>query len=124
VLSLSEIQALLERAAGRRVLCVGDLMVDRYVYGEVDRISPEAPIPVMTRRSETAMLGAAGNVARNVAAFGARVDLVGLVGDDAEADALAGLIGAPRGRPHRRRAWTTHHGEDPLRRRRSAAPPP
>jgi D-beta-D-heptose 7-phosphate kinase/D-beta-D-heptose 1-phosphate adenosyltransferase len=94
VLSLSEIQALLERAAGRRVLCVGDLMVDRYVYGEVDRISPEAPIPVMTRRSETAMLGAAGNVARNVAAFGARVDLVGLVGDDAEADALAGLIEA------------------------------
>jgi len=93
LLSLSDIQALLERAAGARVLCVGDLMVDRYVYGEVDRISPEAPIPVMARRRETAMLGAAGNVARNVAALGAGVDLVGLVGDDPEADTLAGLVG-------------------------------
>jgi D-beta-D-heptose 7-phosphate kinase/D-beta-D-heptose 1-phosphate adenosyltransferase len=92
VLSLSEIQSLLERAAGRRVLCVGDLMIDRYVYGEVDRISPEAPIPVMTRRRETAMLGAAGNVARNAAALGVCVELVGLVGDDPEADALARLI--------------------------------
>ncbi len=94
MLSLSEIQSLLERVAGRRVLCVGDLMVDRYIYGEADRISPEAPIPVMTRRSETSMLGAAGNVARNVAALGAKVDLVGLVGDDPEADALGRLIEA------------------------------
>ncbi len=94
MLSLSEIQSLLERVAGRRVLCVGDLMVDRYVYGEADRISPEAPIPVMTRRSETSMLGAAGNVARNVAALGASVDLIGLVGDDPEADALGRLIEA------------------------------
>lgn len=97
MLSLSEIQALLERAAGRRVLCVGDLMVDRYVYGDVDRVSPEAPIPVMTRRRETAMLGAAGNVARNVAALGVGVSLVGLVGDDAEADALGRLIEAEPG---------------------------
>ena len=94
MLSLSEIQAVLERAAGRRVLCVGDLMIDRYVYGEVDRISPEAPIPVMRRQSDTSMLGAAGNVARNVAALGAEVDLVGLVGDDPEADALGRLIEA------------------------------
>jgi len=94
VLSLSEIQSLLERVAGRRLLCVGDLMVDRYVYGEADRISPEAPIPVMTRRSETSMLGASGNVARNVAALGAEVDLIGLVGDDPEADALGRLIEA------------------------------
>jgi len=94
VLSLSEIQFLFERVAGRRVLCVGDLMIDRYVYGEADRISPEAPIPVMTRQSEISMLGAAGNVARNVAALGAEVDLVGLVGDDPEADALGRLIEA------------------------------
>ena len=94
VLSLSEIQSLLERVATRQVACVGDLMVDRYVYGEADRISPEAPIPVMTRQRETAMLGAAGNVARNVAALGAGVDLVGLVGDDPDAHALARLIEA------------------------------
>ena len=91
-MNLSELQGLIERAAGARVLCVGDLMVDRYVYGEVERISPEAPIPVLRSARESAMLGAAGNVARNVAALGARVDLVGLVGDDSEADALARLI--------------------------------
>jgi D-beta-D-heptose 7-phosphate kinase/D-beta-D-heptose 1-phosphate adenosyltransferase len=94
VLSLSEIQSLLERAQSCHVACVGDLMVDRYIYGEADRISPEAPIPVMTRQRETAMLGAAGNVARNVAALGARVDLVGLVGDDQDAHALTRLIEA------------------------------
>ena len=92
MLNLSDLQGLIERAAGRRVLCVGDLMVDRYVYGEVERISPEAPIPVLRRTSESAMLGAAGNVARNAAALGVSVDLVGLVGDDGEADALARLI--------------------------------
>lgn len=93
-LSLSALQSLLERAATRRVVCIGDLMVDRYVYGEVDRISPEAPIPVMARRREVGMLGAAGNVARNAAALGAEVELIGLVGDDPDADALAGLIEA------------------------------
>jgi D-beta-D-heptose 7-phosphate kinase/D-beta-D-heptose 1-phosphate adenosyltransferase len=93
-LNLSQIQSLIERAAGRRVLCVGDLMVDRYIYGEVDRISPEAPIPVLRRARENAMLGAAGNVARNAAALGVGVDLVGLVGDDHDADALAHLIEA------------------------------
>lgn len=101
MLSLSELQSVLERAAGRRVLCLGDLMIDRYVYGEADRISPEAPIPVMMRQRETSMLGAAGNVARNLAALGVKVDLIGLVGDDAEADALAGLIEAePRMEGH------------------------
>ena len=58
--------------AGRTVLCVGDLMLDEFVYGEVSRISPEAPAPVIAvQRSET-NIGGAGNAARNIASLGAR----------------------------------------------------
>ena len=67
---------------GRTVLCVGDLMLDEFVYGEVSRISPEAPAPVIAvQRSET-NIGGAGNVARNIAALGARCIFVGLIGED------------------------------------------
>ncbi len=83
------LRSLLDRVAGVRVACVGDLMLDRYVYGEVSRISPEAPIPVLARAREHSMLGAVGNVARNVAALGALADLVGVVGDDAAAEEIA-----------------------------------
>ena len=66
----------------RTVLCVGDLMLDEFVYGEVSRISPEAPAPVIAvQRSET-NIGGAGNVARNIAALGARCIFVGLIGED------------------------------------------
>ena len=87
------IQALIDRAAGAAVVVVGDVMLDRYVYGEVSRISPEAPIPVLLRRQETAMLGAAGNVARNLAALGAQVRLAGRVGRDAAGDEVERLLG-------------------------------
>src|ERR1700687_1575809 len=64
------------------VLCIGDLMLDDFVYGEVSRISPEAPAPVIAvQRSET-NIGGAGNVACNIAALGARCIFVGLVGED------------------------------------------
>src|SRR5580700_2187719 len=64
------------------VLCVGDLMLDEFVYGEVSRISPEAPAPVIAvARTETS-IGGAGNVARNIASLGARCIFVGLIGDD------------------------------------------
>ena len=70
------------------VLCVGDLMLDEFVYGEVSRISPEAPAPVIAvQRSETD-IGGAGNVARNIAALGARCILVGLIGEDDAGNAL------------------------------------
>ena len=65
-----------------RVLVVGDIMLDRYVWGEVDRISPEAPVPVVEVQSESVMLGGAGNVVRNLLSLGARVDVAGVVGDD------------------------------------------
>jgi D-beta-D-heptose 7-phosphate kinase/D-beta-D-heptose 1-phosphate adenosyltransferase len=82
-MDLALLQQRLSAVARARVACVGDLMLDRYVYGEVARISPEAPIPVMRRTEEATMLGAAGNVARNAAALGARVALAGVLGDDA-----------------------------------------
>ncbi len=76
-----------------RVLCVGDLMLDRYVYGEVNRISPEAPIPVFKVVRESAMLGGAGNVARNMTALGATVCFVAVIGDDPAGRTLAAMVG-------------------------------
>src|ERR1700682_6547909 len=64
------------------VLCVGDLMLDEFVYGEVSRISPEAPAPVIAAQRIETNIGGAGNVARNIAALGARCIFVGLVGED------------------------------------------
>ena len=64
------------------MLCVGDLMLDDFVYGEVSRISPEAPAPVLAVKRNELIVGGAGNVARNIAALGARCIFVGVVGED------------------------------------------
>ena len=96
-MNLSALQPLLQAVTGARVACVGDLMVDRYVYGEVTRISPEAPIPVMRKTSAQTMLGGMGNVARNVAGLGGRAGVVGVVGDDAAAGEALTLVGADAG---------------------------
>ncbi len=96
-MDLSALQQLLASLSGARLVCVGDVMVDRFVYGDVTRVSPEAPIPVLARTRELVMLGAAGNVARNVAALGGDVALVGLVGGDAEGHEAMRLIGAESG---------------------------
>jgi D-beta-D-heptose 7-phosphate kinase/D-beta-D-heptose 1-phosphate adenosyltransferase len=78
--------------AGQTVLCVGDLMLDEFIYGEVSRISPEAPAPVIAvQRSET-NIGGAGNVARNIASLGARCIFVGLIGDDEAGTKLKALL--------------------------------
>src|SRR3981189_1726861 len=83
-----DFEALTHAMARQTVLCVGDLMLDEFVYGEVSRISPEAPAPVIAvQRSET-NIGGAGNVARNIAALGARCILAGLIGEDAAAAQL------------------------------------
>lgn len=76
-------RTLLEELPPVRVLCVGDLMLDRFYYGVVERISQEAPIPVLRIEREQPMPGAAGNVAANLHALGVAVDLVALIGDDA-----------------------------------------
>lgn len=74
--------SLVEPLSKAHVLCVGDVMLDRFVRGTVERISPEAPIPVLHITSETAMLGGAGNVVRNLIALGAKADFVAAIGDD------------------------------------------
>jgi D-beta-D-heptose 7-phosphate kinase/D-beta-D-heptose 1-phosphate adenosyltransferase len=96
-MDLSALQHLLGLAPGRRVACVGDLMVDRFVYGDVSRVSPEAPVPVLARTRELMMLGASGNVARNVAALGGEVSLVGVVGGDAQGNEAQRMVGEEAG---------------------------
>jgi D-beta-D-heptose 7-phosphate kinase / D-beta-D-heptose 1-phosphate adenosyltransferase len=82
----------LEQLAHRTVLCVGDLMLDDFVYGEVSRVSPEAPVPVIAVRREEKVIGGAGNVARNLAGLGARCLFVGVIGADEAADLVAKTI--------------------------------
>ena len=87
-----DFDALSRAIASRTVLCVGDLMLDEFVYGEVSRISPEAPAPVIAvQRSET-NIGGAGNVARNIASLGARCIFVGLIGEDEEGAKLKAAL--------------------------------
>ena len=74
------------------MLVIGDLILDRYVWGNTDRISPEAPVPIVRVERESIMLGGAGNVARNLASLGAQVDVLGLVGEDETAIDLETLF--------------------------------
>lgn len=79
---------LFQRFRGLRVLVVGDLMMDRYLWGHVSRISPEAPVPIVDVRTEENRLGGAANVALNLRALGATPVLLGVVGHDAEGTAF------------------------------------
>jgi rfaE bifunctional protein kinase chain/domain len=83
-LSLSKARRTIHKFRNRRVLVLGDLMLDRYIWGNVSRISPEAPVPVVEVRESTSALGGAGNVAHNLQALMAAPLLVGIVGDDEE----------------------------------------
>jgi len=85
--------AAVARLARANVLVVGDLMLDRYVYGRVERISPEAPVPIFTVAREIAMPGGAGNVVRNLTALDAAAAFISVVGDDQEGSDLTALIG-------------------------------
>ena len=87
-LTRDRILQLIARMKTSRVVVVGDIMLDRYLVGETDRLSPEAPVPVVTVRERHAALGGAANVAANVAALGAACQLVGAVGDDADGAAI------------------------------------
>ncbi len=85
------------RLARTSVMVIGDVMLDRYVYGSVERISPEAPIAILSVEREVAMPGGAGNVVRNLTALGAAVAFVSVVGDDQAGSDLTGLIGGQPG---------------------------
>src|SRR5437764_13300007 len=84
-----DFDALAQAISGRTVLCIGDIMLDEFVYGKVSRISPEAPAPVIAAQRSEIHIGGAGNVARNVASLGARCIFVGLVGQDDSGKRLA-----------------------------------
>ena len=89
VVSRSVLRKFISRFPRARVLVLGDVMMDEYVWGTVSRISPEAPVPVVAVRRETVKVGGAANVAANIAALGGQVDLVGVVGNDVQAERLA-----------------------------------
>lgn len=93
-LSRERADEILGAAQEVRVLVVGDLMLDRYISGSVDRISPEAPVPVVRVEEESWAVGGAGNVAANVAALGARCHAVGCVGKDLAGEQLREALGA------------------------------
>ena len=84
----------LYEAQDRRILVIGDVMLDRFVSGSVDRISPEAPIPVLRAERQEHMLGGAGNVARNLTALGFSCTLIGVVGNDEEGEIVRRLADA------------------------------
>jgi len=83
-LARDRVLQLIEKMRSSRVVVIGDIMLDRYLIGDTERLSPEAPVPVVTVAERHAALGGAANVAANVAAMGARCLLVGAVGDDSE----------------------------------------
>ncbi len=87
-LARERVLQLIQRVRSSRVVVVGDIMLDRYLIGDTERLSPEAPVPVVTVAERHAALGGAANVAANVAALGARCFLVGTVGDDGDGAAI------------------------------------
>ena len=75
-----------------RLLVVGDVILDEYIWGAVHRISPEAPVPILETKSENLTLGGAANVANNLVALGCEVYLVGAIGHDEKGDKLLALV--------------------------------
>jgi len=91
-LSLKRVRDLLETAGTTRVLVIGDLMLDQFIWGRVGRISPEAPVPVVEFERESFMPGGAANVTRNLRTLGVRTELFGVIGNDASGRTLRGML--------------------------------
>jgi len=89
--------AIIAKFPQRRVLVLGDIMLDKYLWGAVSRISPEAPVPVVDVHRDTSCLGGAGNVSRNLQQLGAEALLAGVVGEDAPGDWIRAAITETRG---------------------------
>lgn len=79
---MDKIKKSISSFSGKRVLVIGDIMLDHYIHGDVTRISPEAPVPILNKTDEEYVPGGAGNVANNLVSLGAKVSLAGIVGDD------------------------------------------
>ena len=110
---------------GKRIVVVGDIMLDEWLWGRVSRISPEAPVPVVDVQDQSYTLGGAGNVANNLAALGARVRLIGVVGDDQAAQRVRDLcrtlridtggIASVRSRPTTQKTRIVAHNQQVVR---------
>jgi rfaE bifunctional protein kinase chain/domain len=99
-LARERVLQLIQRMRSSRVVVVGDIMLDRYLIGDTERLSPEAPVPVVTVAERHAALGGAANVAANVVAMGARCFLVGTVGDDGDGAAIRQELAVARLEDH------------------------
>src|SRR3954453_9795711 len=89
----TQIIELVERLAGRKVVLVGDLMLDKYLYGDAERLSPDAPVPVLCYRKEDARLGGAGRVAADLGTLGASVRVVSVLGKDETGAQVKRMLG-------------------------------
>lgn len=117
--------SVLRRGRGKRVLVVGDLMLDEWIWGSVSRISPEAPVPVVAVGDHSFTLGGAGNVANNLRTLGARVSFAGTVGDDPFAQQVRALLRGEQvddggvfalaGRPTTRKTRVVAHNQQVVR---------
>jgi len=95
-MNLTRLQQILDRAPPKRMLVIGDLMLDEFVWGKVGRISPEAPVPVVEVTGESFYPGGAANVARNLREFIDRVAVIGMIGNDRSGEQLRQLLAAQR----------------------------
>src|SRR6266852_8750579 len=93
-MDLKRLRQILDRAAGKRILVIGDLMLDEFVWGRVGRISPEAPVPVVEVTGESFYRGGAANVARNLREFIDHVSVIGMLGKDRSGRHLRELLTA------------------------------
>lgn len=92
MINKSTILEVVKNLSPKRILLLGDIMLDKYTYGNVQRISPEAPISIIHKQNESRVLGGAANMANNIVALGSEVILVGLVGNDLEKDTIFSLL--------------------------------
>src|SRR5689334_24373396 len=90
-------EQILAAARQRRIVVLGDVMLDEFIWGDVSRISPEAPVPVVNIKRESTRLGGAANVLANVTALGASANVIGVVGQDAAAEKLRDALRANGG---------------------------
>ncbi|MBF0472947.1 MAG: D-glycero-beta-D-manno-heptose-7-phosphate kinase [Nitrospirae bacterium] len=81
-------KGILDNFSDKHILVIGDMMLDHFIWGDVSRISPEAPVPVVDVKSESFLVGGAGNVAHNIVSLGAKATVVGIIGDDQSAKEL------------------------------------
>src|SRR3982751_1214353 len=92
MISTVEAKNLLQKIAGVRILVIGDVMLDHYVWGDATRISPEAPVPVVDIARDSWTAGGAANVALNIASLGARCAVAGFIGEDDAGKRLTGIL--------------------------------